>query len=250
MVTGMRATLSRLLTVAAATAALAAVSVADAQTKPAAKRPPAKAAPRKPPPEPPPPEYVPQERMKTSSEVKESSVGGAASTPLRDLGVNKAEIPEVLLQAMTDPYARPPRNYGCAYLIALVRPLDDALGPDIDLTPPGDEDLVTRGKALGVAADVASSALIPFRGVVRKVSGAEAHDRLVQSAYVAGSVRRAYLKGLGEAKGCNPPATPSHERAGSAPASDKRELPKPKYPTRTSDASQTTGGTTPVPQKK
>ncbi|MBL8773500.1 MAG: hypothetical protein JNK30_19095 [Phenylobacterium sp.] len=239
----------RLLVLGAALAALTAVSVADAQTRPATKRPPAKAAPRKPP-EPPPPVYTPQERMKTSSEVKESSVTGAATTPLRDLGVKKTDIPEVLLQALADPYARPPRNYGCNYLIALVRPLDDVLGPDIDRELPGDEDLVTRGKILGVAADVASSALIPFRGVVRKVTGAEAHDRLVQSAYVAGSVRRAYLKGLGEAKGCNPPATPSHERAGSTPVVDKREPLKPKYPTKTSDASQMRDGTTSVPRRK
>ena len=47
---------------------------------------------------------------------------------------------------------------------------------------------------------------IPFRGVVRKLSGAESHDRLVQSAIIAGNVRRAYLKGLGEARGCMPPA--------------------------------------------
>ena len=37
------------------------------------------------------------------------------------------------LQALADPYARPPRNYGCAYLIALVRPLDDALSQEIEL---------------------------------------------------------------------------------------------------------------------
>lgn len=243
--------LTRLLTAVAAVLALGAVSAADAQTRSTSKRPAAKAKTTpKPPPEPPPPVYVPQERMKTSSEVKEESVGGAATTPLRDLGVKKIEIPEVLLTAMADPYARPPRGYSCAYLIALVRPLDDALGPDIDQTPPGDEDLVSRGKALGVAADVASSALIPFRGVVRKVSGAEAHDRLVQSAYVAGSVRRAYLKGLGESKGCNPPATPSHERAGTPPVEVSKGLPKPKYPTKTSDASQTTSGRTPAPRTK
>ncbi|WP_293677142.1 hypothetical protein [uncultured Phenylobacterium sp.] len=219
----------RLILSGVVAAALATGMAAEA----APKRPPAKSAPKAR--EAPPPPYVPQERMKTSDEVKEEGVKGAATTPLRDLGVEKTDIPEILLQALTDPYARPPRNYGCAYLTALVRPLDDVLGPDIDQTPVSDENLVDRGKALGIAADVASSALIPFRGVVRKISGAEAHDRLVQSAYIAGSVRRAYLKGLGESKGCMPPATPSHERAGAAPAVAKREL-KPKYPTRTSDA--------------
>ena len=31
-----------------------------------------------------------------------------------------------LLQAMSDPYARPPRGYNCRYLVALIRPLVDA----------------------------------------------------------------------------------------------------------------------------
>ncbi|HEX7948511.1 MAG TPA: hypothetical protein VF495_27850 [Phenylobacterium sp.] len=233
----MRTTVLRLIIAAALGAGLATAPAVNAQTK-------KPAAPRKAP-EPPPPVYTPQERLKTSDDVKAEGVKGAATTPLRDLGVEKTDIPEVLLQALTDPYARPAKNYGCAYLTALIRPLDDALGPDIDLNPPGDENLVSRGRALGVAADVATSALIPFRGVVRQVSGAASHDRLVQSAYVAGSVRRAYLKGLGESRGCMPPATPSHERAGSLPAVDKREMPKPKYPTRTSDASQTSAGTPP-----
>lgn len=239
----MRQIASSLILVAALAAGLAAAGPALAQTKkPAAAR----TAKPKAAPEPPPPAYVPQERMKTSDEAKTEGIKGAATTPLRDLGVEKTEIPELLLQALTDPYARPPKGYGCAYLIGMIRPLDDVLGTDIDLSPPGDENLVDRGKALGVAADVATSALIPFRGVVRQISGAASHDRLVQSAYVAGSVRRAYLKGLGESRGCLPPATPSHERAGSAPAVDKREMPKPKYPTREEPAApQTTAGTPP-----
>ncbi len=240
----MRPTVLRLIITAALGASLAAAPLATAQTKkPAATRT-TKAKARKPA-EPPPPVYAPQERLKTSDDMKSEGVKGAVTTPLRDLGVEKTQIPEVLLEALTDPYARPARNYGCAYLTALIRPLDDALGPDIDLTPVGDENLVSRGKALGVAADVASSALIPFRGVVRQVSGAASHDRLVQSAYVAGSVRRAYLKGLGESRGCMPPATPSHERAGSLPAVDKRELLKPKFPTRASDAERTSAETPP-----
>jgi len=51
----------------------------------------------------------------------------------------------------------------------------------------------------------------------------------VQAAITAGAVRRAYLKGLGEAKGCDPPATPSHQLAG-APVIDQSV--KPKFPIR------------------
>ena len=185
-------------------------------------------------PAPPPPSQPPGDRMRTSDEVKRESIEGAVTTPLRDLNVDRVDIPEVLRQAITDPYARPPRHARCSQLIALIRPLDDALGPDIDQLPPPPGSAAERSgsTALGTAADLASGAIIPFRSVVRALSGAASHDKLVQAAIIAGHTRRAYLKGLGEAKGCPPPATPSHERAGSPPIVDDRRMPKPKYPIR------------------
>jgi len=187
------------------------------------------------------------DQMKTSDEVKRESVQGAATAPLRDLNVLQVKIPEILLHTLADPYARPPRGWKCSELIAIVQPLDDVLGPDIDRIPPGDENLMDRSRetALGAAADLASDA-IPFRGWVRKLSGAERHDKLVQSAIIAGNVRRAYLKGLGETKGCNPPATPSHERAGSTPIKVRGPL-KPRYPYRwpPTDAQQKPSGSAP-----
>lgn len=220
----MRKTLPHLIVASALIAGLA--TSAQAQTR-------AKTAVGAQPP-PTPPRHVPGEQLKTSDQVQRESVEGAVTTPLRDLNVDRVDIPDVLLQAITDPYARPPRGARCSTLIALVRPLDDALGPDIDQAPPPPGSRGERGKgvALETAADLATGALIPFRGVVRRVSGAEGHDRLVQQAIIAGHTRRAYLKGLGEAKGCPPPATPSHERAGSPPAVDDRKMPRPRYPTR------------------
>lgn len=177
-------------------------------------------------------------QVKTSDEVKRESVEGAATAPLRDLNLLRTKIPPVLLQAMADPYERPPKGYRCQQLIALVRPLDEALGPDIDRIAVQDQDPFDRSRetALGAAADLASDA-IPFRGWVRKLSGAERHDRLVRDAIYAGGVRRAYLKGLGEAKGCNPPATPSHEKAGTPPPDPDRRF-QPRYPTRPEDLPQ------------
>jgi hypothetical protein len=68
----------------------------------------------------------------------------------------------------------------------------------------------------------AAQDLIPMRGWVRKLSGAEKHDKLVQSAMASGAIRRAYLKGLGEARGCDPPATPQHLAKPAAPIVEKR----------------------------
>lgn len=248
MLARMASSVARLIVAAAVAAALVGPSVAQAQSRPRTS--PAATEPL-PPPDPPP---SPDSRMRTSDQVKKGSVEGAVTTPLRDLNVQKVDIPQVLLDALEDPYARP-RNSRCQTLITLIRPFNEVLGPDID-TIPGDEDgWGTRSKstALGVAGDLAGGA-IPFRGVVRKLSGAESHDRLVTAAIIAGHTRRAYLKGLGEARGCVPPATPSHERTAFLQAAaeatakaeaEKQGMFKPKYPTKApAGASQTSGGRT------
>jgi hypothetical protein len=159
-------------------------------------------------------------QIQTSREANQENVRGAVSAPLRDVNVVRTKIPPILLESMADPYARPADPGGCKELVEMLAPVDEALGPDLDAPAPDEDDLMQRGQttALGAAATVASEA-IPFRGWIRKLSGAERHDQLVQSAILAGAVRRAYLKGLGEAQGCEPPATPSHLNAG-------REMPK------------------------
>ena len=167
------------------------------------------------------------DKVQTTAEADRSGVKGVAESPLRDLNVLRTKIPEVLLQAMADPYERPGAGR-CPDLLLRLGPLDDALGDDLDAPSQKQEGMMDKGKttALTVASGAASD-VIPFRGWIRKLSGAERHDRYVQAAITAGAVRRAYLKGLGEAKGCSPPATPSHELAG-APVMDQAM--KPKYP--------------------
>jgi hypothetical protein len=168
-------------------------------------------------------------KVQTTQEADREGLQGVAKAPLRDLNVLRTKIPEVLLQALADPYERP-ASTKCGELIKLLKPLNDAMGADLDTPSVDQDDLLDKGKnsALGMMAGAASD-VIPFRGWVRKLTGAERHDHVVQAAIVAGAMRRGYLKGLGEAKGCNPPATPSHELAG-APVIDQSG--KPKYPIR------------------
>jgi hypothetical protein len=157
------------------------------------------------------------DKIQTTEQANRESVEGAAEAPLRDLNVLRTKIPDILLQAMNDPYKRPSmglrltRKAQCAELAELIKPLDQALGADLDEPSKDEDDVVVKGRetAYGAAATLASST-IPFHGWVRKLSGAERHDHLVQAAIVGGAVRRAYLKGLGESRGCDPPATPSH----------------------------------------
>ncbi len=193
----------------------------------------------------------PDERIRTSDQLKSGSVQGAATAPLRDLNMIKADIPEILIEALKDPYVRPPRNWKCPALMALVRPLDAALGPDLDRLPTGDENLMDRSKqtVFSVAGDLASGA-IPFRGVVRRISGASSHDKLVQSAIVAGNIRRGYLKGLGEARGCPSPARPARQSVvkTTMPVADKSG-PKPKSPAGTAAPQSRAGSSPSAPPK-
>ena len=148
-----------------------------------------------------------------SSNPKGDSAAQAATAPLSDLNLVHAPIPPVLAQAQRGPYAAPAER-SCAALTTEVKALDAALGADLDTPPaPGDPGLVERGA--GAAGDAAVGAIrsaaegvVPFRGWVRKLSGAERYSREVAAAIAAGTVRRAYLKGVGQSLGCSTPAAP------------------------------------------
>ena len=137
----------------------------------------------------------------------------AAVAPLNDLNLVKDKIPPLLQTAQKAPYALP-ADRSCPALAADVQALDAVLGPDLD-APRSDDDPSLLEQGTGAAGDAAIGAVrnttegvIPFRGWVRKLTGAERHAREVSSAIAAGTVRRAYLKGLGQAAGCRAPAAP------------------------------------------
>jgi len=144
--------------------------------------------------------------------VSQKSVTDAALSPLNDLNVVRAEIPAVLQTAARNPYAAP-ADKSCAAIGAAVQALDAALGPDLDVPDSAAQGLVARGSDAAGNAAVgalrgAAEGVVPFRGWVRKLTGAERYSRQVAAAIAAGTARRAYLKGLGQAAGCAPPAAP------------------------------------------
>ena len=127
-------------------------------------------------------------------------VSGAAVTPFNDLNLVKAPIPEVLSVAQTAPYAFPEART-CTDLRASVQALDDVLGPDLDAPPSEDaQNAVERG--LANAVQNAAEGIIPYRGWVRKITGAERHAKHISAAIAAGTVRRAFLKGIAKAESC------------------------------------------------
>ncbi len=142
-----------------------------------------------------------------------AAINEAALSPFSDLNLVRVEIPPVLVEAKREPYARLASST-CEAIGAEVLALDAALGPDLDApADAANPSLVARGSDL--ASDSAASALkgaaegvIPYRSWVRKLSGAERLSRQVAAAIAGGTMRRSYLKGLGEAKGCDAPAAP------------------------------------------
>jgi hypothetical protein len=140
-------------------------------------------------------------------------VHDGASAPLTDLNLVRADIPPVLAAAAKAPYAAPEIR-SCSALAAEIVELDAALGADLDTPVTSvNPSLIERG--VNLATDAAArqvrsvtTVVVPYRGWVRKLSGAEKYSKEVSAAIASGTVRRAYLKGLGRAENCQAPAAP------------------------------------------
>jgi hypothetical protein len=142
----------------------------------------------------------------------EDRIGGAITSPLTDFNIVQTGIPAVLSEAVKNPYLMPAQNT-CAGITEQVKLLDTALGPDLDAIVAHDKTNVEKGsdfaqnEAVGGVERTISGA-IPFRSWIRKLSGAESRDSELHTAVAAGVVRRAFLKGMGQERGCEAPAAP------------------------------------------
>ena len=125
-----------------------------------------------------------------------------AMTPLSDLNIAKDEIPEVLQEAEISPYAHE-KLATCDDIVREVDRLTAVLGPDVEL------EVDEGGMDVGEVAQSVVGSFIPFRGIIRRVSGASKREREFKEAIYSGAVRRGFLKGLGEARGCGWPARPA-----------------------------------------
>ena len=147
-------------------------------------------------------------------------------TPAGDLNLRKGKIPALLDAAVADPYNLS-RVKTCAQLSMAITALDAILGPDRDIPADRAEKL-----SVGRVAQSAVGSFIPFRGIIREVSGANSHQRKIDDAVEAGTARRSFLKGYGQARGCAYPAreiTPAALNALEAQAArDKAALDKAK----------------------
>ena len=134
---------------------------------------------------------------------KSVTASDVVATPAEDLNLKKQQIPDILIKAQQDPYDVTGLRK-CGKITAEIDSLNQTLGPDYDLAL-NDADKMSVGS---VAKSVVG-AFIPFRGVIREISGANKHQQDLQAAVTAGMTRRAFLKGIGMKQGCGYPARPA-----------------------------------------
>ena len=130
---------------------------------------------------------------------KESNVkqaGEVVSQPVRDVGLAKTKIPPLLAEVSEDPYG-PAGTATCRQIATSISDLSALIGPDYEsTTEPKKQSMVKAGGQAVV------NSLIPFRGVVREVSGAAAADRRLAAATDAGIAQRGFLRGVYQTRGC------------------------------------------------
>ncbi|QNA86873.1 hypothetical protein G4G27_08320 [Sphingomonas sp. So64.6b] len=132
----------------------------------------------------------------TAQSNKEQSTGEIVTQPVRDVGIEKTKIPPLLVKVSEDPYTTAGTG-GCAQLASSIAALNDVIGPDFTSSPAQNKRNIAK---VGGAAVVNS--LIPFRGIVREVSGAGPAERRMNAAVDAGVARRGFLRGLQSARKC------------------------------------------------
>ncbi len=132
------------------------------------------------------------------TDVRKKSVE-IGTQPVRDVGVMKREIPPILIRAQQDPYSlRGLRT--CKQLAGEVSDLNAVLGPDYVV---GNEFKENRaGKLAEAGGKTVINSIIPFRSLVREVTGAAPADRRMNAAIDAGMARRGFLRGVHIKQGC------------------------------------------------
>lgn len=124
-----------------------------------------------------------------------------ATQPARDVGVHKAKVPPSLVKAVESPYGLEGLKT-CRQLSGAINDLNGAIGPDFQAGTKYHESHTAKIAEAGGKAVVNS--FIPFRGLVREVSGAAPADRKYEAAVNMGYARRGFLRGVYLQRRCKP----------------------------------------------
>lgn len=151
---------------------------------------------------------------KTTSKVREmpdgdyrssmSNVPYAAATPLRDLNIaGQKTVPR--LAALQNPYGTDTYNT-CQELLEESQAIEGALilnqKKSLGTMHTGSTKAGNVGNTADVATKTLATSIIPFRSVVRYVSGASRRDLEILQADQRGRERLGFLIGVGSANNC------------------------------------------------
>jgi hypothetical protein len=161
-------------------AALAVAGVAQAQTKKPTE----------------PPKAEPEASRWGETRKKAVDIG---SQPARDVGMSKREIPPILEKALADPYSLKGLKT-CVQLSGEVRKLSEVLGADYAVGGAYTEN--RAGKLAEAGGKTIINSIIPFRSLVREMTGAAPADRHMNAVVDAGLARRGFLRGVHYKQGC------------------------------------------------
>jgi hypothetical protein len=132
------------------------------------------------------------------TEVRKKSVN-IGTQPARDVGIMKRQVPPILVKAQNDPYSLKGLKT-CKQLSGELTSLNEVLGADYVV---GNEVKENRaGKLAEAGGKTVINSIIPFRGLVREVTGAAPADRRLNAALDAGYARRGFLRGVHARQGC------------------------------------------------
>lgn len=125
--------------------------------------------------------------------------GKIIAQPAHDVGAAKTDIPPILEKARDNPYDLTGLRT-CAQIKASVDELSTVLGPDFAVGNNKKENKAGRLAEAGGKTIV--NTLIPFRGLVREISGAAPAQRRLAAAIDAGFARRGFLRGVSLTRRC------------------------------------------------
>ncbi|HMI19177.1 MAG TPA: hypothetical protein VK533_06510 [Sphingomonas sp.] len=118
---------------------------------------------------------------------------------MRDVGARKIEIPVPIQQAAAAPYSLSGLRT-CAQLNKAIFELNDVLGPDYAGGVTVHEN--KAGKLAAAGGKTIVNTIIPFRGLVREISGAAPEERRLNADIKAAFARRGFLRGVATARKC------------------------------------------------
>ncbi|MHA3793901.1 hypothetical protein [Sphingomonas sp. YL-JM2C] len=143
---------------------------------------------------------APEEEGRLQSVGK--SAGRIASQPVRDVGVAKTDIPAPLQKAWDAPYGMAGIRT-CRDISRAFHELTDVIGPDFKTGDVKKEN--KAGKLAEAGGKTIVNSFIPFRGLVREVTGAAPAQRRLERAVAAGYARRGFLRGIHQTRKCRTP---------------------------------------------